>query len=76
MRFDASLKDLQSAIKDLEKASKKAAKSKGKGASVNQIDMFASAPMPAASNDIDVDALKTQLDDAINSVEAILKEAS
>lgn len=73
MRFDASLQQLQKAIKDLEAASKKAAKSKGKGASVNQIDMFA---MPAPSNDIDVDALKSQLDEAIQSVETILKESA
>jgi len=75
MRFDASLKELQKAIKDLEKASKKAAKSKGKGASINQIDMFAS-PAPAPSNDIDVDALKSQLDEAISSVETVLKESA
>ena len=73
MRFDASLKELQQAIKNLETASKKAAKSKGKNASVNQIDMFA---MPAPSNDIDIDKLKSQLDDAIQSVETILKESA
>ncbi len=73
MRFDASLKELQKAIKDLETASKKAAKSKGKGVSINQIDMF-SAPTP--SNDIDVDGLKSQLDEAISSVETILKESA
>lgn len=74
MRFDASLKELQKAIKDLEKASKKAAKSKGKAGVTNQIDMFSSAPSP--SNDIDVEALKSQLDDAIASVETILKESA
>lgn len=73
MRFDASLKELQKAIKDLEKASKKAVKSKGKGVNINQIDMFAA---PAPSNDIDVEALKSQLDDAISSVETILKESA
>ena len=75
MRFDASLKELQKAIKDLEKASKKAAKSKGNAGNINQIDMF-SAPMAAPSNDIDVDALKSQLDDAISSVETIIKESA
>ena len=75
MRFDASLKELQKAIKDLDKASKKAVKSKGSTASVNQIDMFSSSA-PAPSNDIDVDALKSQLDDAITSVETIIKESA
>lgn len=76
MRFEASLRELQKAIKDLEKTSKKVAKGKGKGASINQIDMFA-APAPAApSNDIDVDALKAQLDEAISSVETVLKESA
>jgi len=74
MRFDASLKELQKAIKDLEKASKKAAKSKGNAGNINQIDMFSATPAP--SNDIDVDALKSQLDDAISSVETIIKESA
>ena len=73
MRFEASLKELQQAIKNLEKASKSAAKSKNKGASVNQIDMFSMAP---ASNDIDVVALKKQLDEAISSVETLIKESA
>ena len=73
MRFDASLKELQKAIKDLEKAGKEAAKKRGKATSTNQMDMFA---MPVPSNDIDVDTLKKQLDDAIASVETVLKEAS
>jgi hypothetical protein len=73
MRFDASLKELQKAIKDLEKAGKDAAKKKGKATSTNQMDMFA---MPAPSNDIDVQKLKSQLDDAIASVETVLKESA
>jgi hypothetical protein len=73
MRFEASLKELQSAVKDLEKVNKKAASKKGKGASINQMDMFAAVP-PA--NDIDVDALKKQLDDAITSMETLIKESA
>ena len=74
MQFEASLKELQQAIKDLEKVSKNAAK-KGKksSAGVAQIDMFAG---PAPANDIDVDALKAQLDEAISSVETLLKESA
>jgi Sec-independent protein translocase protein TatA len=74
MRFDASLKRLQKAVSDLEKTSKKLAKSK-KSSNNNQIDMFA-APVAqhSPSNDIDIDQLKQQLDDAIESVENVLKE--
>lgn len=72
MRFEASLKELQKAIKDLEKAGKTAASKKSKS-SVNQIDMFA---MPAPSNDVDVDMLKKQLDEAISSVETLIKESA
>jgi hypothetical protein len=75
MRFDASLKELQKAIKDLEKSSKKAVKGKSKSSSTNQIDMF-SAPMPASSNDIDVKVLKKQLDEAISSIETVMKESA
>jgi len=76
MHFDASLKRLQDAVKNLEKASKTAAKKKNAVAS-SQIDMFA-APVTtsSASNDIDVKALKHQLDEAISSVETILKESA
>jgi hypothetical protein len=77
MHFDASLKRLQNAVKNLEKASKSAAKKKSSISSA-QIDMF-SAPAPActnASNDIDVKALKHQLDEEISSVETILKESA
>lgn len=73
MRFDASLKELQKAVKDLEKASKSTVKKKGKAVSANQIDMF-SAASPA--NDIDVKALKKQLDQAISSMETIIKESA
>ena len=66
MRFDASLKELQKAVKDLEKASKTTAKKKGKFTNTNQIDMFG---MSAPANDIDVKALKKQLDEAISSME-------
>jgi len=77
MRFEASVKDLQKAIKDLEKASKQAVKKQSRSAkSSNQIDMFAAPPAQAPSNDIDVDALKLQLDQAIHSVETILKESA
>ncbi|PCI01931.1 MAG: hypothetical protein COB76_00040 [Alphaproteobacteria bacterium] len=76
MRFDASLKRLQKAVSGLEKASKKAAKSKA-GASVNtnQIDMFGGGA-PQASNDFDVKELKNQLDEAISSVETLIKESA
>jgi len=73
MRFDASLKELQKAIKDLEKSSKDAAKRKPKLTPSNQIDMFSA---PAPSNDVDVKALKKQLDNAISSIETVMKEAS
>lgn len=73
MRFESSLKQLQKAIKDLEKSSKKAAKKQMASVSNNQIDMFA-APVP--SNDVDVDVLKKQLDEAISSIENVMKEAS
>lgn len=73
MRFDASLKELQKAVKDLEKASKATAKKKGRATSTNQIDMFAA---PAPANDIDVKALKKQLDEAISSMETIIKESA
>ncbi len=73
MRFDASLKELQKAIKDLEKASKKAAKSKAKASVTNQIDMFGAA---TPSNDIDIDGLKNQLDEAISSVQTLIKESA
>jgi hypothetical protein len=73
MRFEASVKELQKAIKDLEKASKNAAKKQPKAKATNQMDMFS---FGAPSNDIDVDTLKKQLDDAIQSVETVLKEAS
>ena len=73
MRFDASLKRLQKAVENLEKASKNAAKKKSNNALAGQIDMFA-APMP--SNDIDVSSLKKQLDEAISSVETLLKESA
>lgn len=72
MRFEASLKELQKAIKDLEKAGKNAASKKSKS-SANQIDMFA---MPAPSNDVDIDMLKKQLDEAISSVETLIKESA
>lgn len=78
MHFDASLKRLQGAVKKLEKASKSAAK-KNSSVSSAQIDMFAApapAPSTSASNDIDVKALKHQLDEAISSVETILKESA
>jgi len=73
MRFESSLNQLQKAIKDFEKSSKKAAKKKMAAVSNNQIDMFA-APVP--SNDVDVDMLKKQLDEAISSIENVMKEAS
>ena len=73
MRFEASLKELQKAVKDLEKASKTASKKKGKSASTNQIDMFG---MSAPANDIDVNTLKKQLDDAISSMETLIKESA
>ena len=73
MRFEASLKELQAAVKELEKASKQAAKKKGKGASINQMDMFAA---PAPSNDIDVKAMKKQLAEAISSMETLIKESA
>ena len=73
MRFDASLKELQSAVKELEKASKNAAKKKGKSVHTNQIDMFA---MAVPANDIDVKALKKQLDEAISSMETLIKESA
>ena len=73
MRFEASLKELQKAIKDLEKASKNAAKGKSKSGVSNQIDLFAA---PAPSNDIDIKSLKNQLDEAISSVETLLKESA
>jgi Sec-independent protein translocase protein TatA len=73
MRFEASLKELQKAVKNLEKASKSAAKSKSKVTTTNQIDMFSSV---APSNDIDVKALKKQLDEAISSVETLIKESA
>jgi len=62
----------------LEKTSKKVAKGKAKANSTNQIDMFAmgNAPTPTPSNDIDVEALKSQLDEAISSVETLLKESA
>ena len=74
MRFDASLKKLQKAVADLEKASKSAAQSKSK-ANAAQIDMFSFAPA-APSNDIDVETLKKQLDEAISSVETLMKESA
>jgi hypothetical protein len=74
MQFDASLKRLQKAVDNLEKASKKAVKSKG-GVNASQMDMF-SMPPPAPSNDIDVDMLKKQLDEAISSVETLMKESA
>ena len=73
MRFEASLKDLQKAVKDLEKASKKAAKKKAKVTTTNQIDMFAA---PAPSNDVNIDALKEQLDVAISSIETLIQESA
>ena len=73
MRFEASLKELQKAVKDLEKASKNTVKKKGKMINANQIDMF-SFGQPA--NDIDVEALKKQLDEAISSMETLLKESA
>ena len=73
MRFESSLKELQKAIKDLEKASKKVAKSKAKASVTNQIDMFGAAP---PSNDIDIDGLKNQLDEAISSVQTLIKESA
>jgi len=76
MRFDASIKELQKAIKSLEKASKKAAKSKSKSTNTNQIDMFSMPVQSAPANDIDVKALKKKLDDAIASVETIMKESA
>lgn len=76
MRFDASLKRLQKAVSDLEKASKNAAK-KNKNVNSAQIDMFASPVFSnAPSNDIDVKHLKKQLDDAISSMETLLKESA
>lgn len=76
MRFDASLKRLQQAVSNLEKASKKAAKAK-KTVSSNQMDMFSSPVVEQSpSNDFDVDQLKQQLDDAIASVENVLKETA
>ncbi len=73
MRFENSLKDLQKAIKDLEKASTKVAKSKKTTANTNQIDMFALA---SPANDIDVKALKNQLDEAILSMKTLIKESA
>lgn len=73
MRFESSLKELQKAIKDLEKASKKAAKSKSKASVSNQIDMFGTV---TPSNDIDIDGLKNQLDEAISSVKTLIKESA
>lgn len=75
MRFDASLKRLQKAVENLEKASKQAVKTKKSGANANQIDMFA-MPMAQPSNDIDVKQLKKQLDEAISSVETLIKESA
>lgn len=75
MRFDASLKRLQQAVQDLEKASKKAASSRKNTTQAGQIDMFA-APMLEPSNDIDVETLKKQLDNAISSVETLMKESA
>lgn len=75
MRFEASLKQLQKAIKDLEKQSKKVAKKSAKVVNTNQIDMFAGSA-PQASNDIDVQELKKQLDEAISSVETLIKESA
>ena len=67
---------MQKAVADLEKASKSAAKKKNTIASA-QIDMFAApAPTNDPSNDIDVKALKLQLDEAISSVENLLKESA
>lgn len=71
MRFDASLKELQKAVKDLEKVSKSTAKKKGKTSNFNQIDMFA-----APANDIDIKTLKKQLDEAISSMETLIKESA
>lgn len=71
MRFDASLKELQKAVKDLEKVSKSTAKKKGKTSHINQIDMFA-----APANDIDIKTLKKQLDEAISSMETLIKESA
>ena len=73
MRFEASLKELQKAVKDLEKASKSTAKKKGKAVNTNQIDMFG---MAQPANDIDVKALKKQLDEAISSMETLIKESA
>ena len=73
MRFEASLKELQKAVKDLEKASKTTAKKKGKATNTNQIDMFG---MAQPANDIDVKALKEQLDEAISSMETLIKESA
>ena len=73
MRFEASLKELQKAVKDLEKASKTTAKKKGKAFNSNQIDMFG---MYTPANDLDVKALKKQLDEAIFSMETLIKESA
>lgn len=76
MRFDASLKRLQDAVKELEKASKAAAKKKS-GVLANQQDLFGGfAPQTSDNDNVDFSALKNQLDQAINSVETLLKESA
>jgi exonuclease VII small subunit len=76
MRFEASLKELQKAVKELEKAGK-SVKKKQKNVSTNQIDMFGlSAPSTNAANDLDVKSLKKQLDEAISSMETLIKGAA
>lgn len=76
MRFDASLKRLQEAVKELEKTSKAAAKKKGGGLS-NQQDLFGGGHVAASDNDnIDFSAITEQLDNAITSVETLLKESA
>lgn len=76
MRFDASLKRLQTAVKELEKTSRAAAKKKG-GGLAGQQDLFSGfAAKPSDNDNIDFSALKNQMDEAIVSVETLLKESA